>query len=825
MPPLASAPNIMKFATHKPLAKIAALAAVLALTATTSFAATFNWTNTATTGLWSTALNWSGNTVPTNGPGDAVNLNANFTAATLITLDTSAIVGTMIYGDSSGTSPLSFTNSGGSTLTFDNNGSASTLTFVGATTPNFNVPILLANNLYISGTSMAPTFNGTISASTSGLKTITNSLTSTTYAAAISDGSGQVALYQDNGTVILSASNSFSGGVIFRRGTLTLGNSNALGTGTLLLTNTASITLSVTTNMIVTNKITLGAAIVGGGTNGLTLSGPVTLTGSSTLNRVGTTDIIGNVYLSDSSSSGRTLTIGDANNGSGSISGIIANYNGVGGTAGGIVKKGTGTWILSGANTYTGGTTNGSAGGTDAGLLQIQGPDGKIGGGQITIYSGKMDLTGTTQTITSGIQLGGGASGTTSTLDLGSGGSLSIGGTITYSASNNPNGGTISGGTINLVGNRIFNVGDSSGASVDLTVSSVVANGDATARTVRKQGAGVLVFSGANTYSGTTTVEAGVLNIQNATALGSTDAGTTVNSGTALQIQGGITVGAEALALNGTGISSDGALRNISGDNTYGGTITNTTAARINSDSGTLTLSGNINATNQAITFGGAGNIVANGAITNSTAGLTKDGAGTLTLSGSNANTYSGTTTVSAGVLELNKTGVEAIVGGITVGSGTTDASVKLLISSAGQVKDTSAITLSGGTITRAGSVSEVFGNLNLTTASFLDFGTTAGGSLTFGTYTGSSLLTVQNFIPGDTLIFKSDLSGSISNTSYFQFSGGFSSSWNSGSSTFTITAIPEASTVAAAIGLAGMMLWPMRRRLGLRASVTASKK
>ncbi|MFM7375042.1 MAG: hypothetical protein ACKO39_07820, partial [Chthoniobacterales bacterium] len=37
---------------------------------------------------------------------------------------------------------------------------------------------------------------------------------------------------------------------------------------------------------------------------------------------------------------------------------------------------------------------------------------------------------------------------------------------------------------------------------------------------------------------------------------------------------------------------------------------------------------------------------------------------------------------------------------------------------------------------------------------------------------------------------------------------------WNAGTSTFTITAIPEPSTVLAAVGLVGLMLWPSRRRL-----------
>jgi autotransporter-associated beta strand protein len=188
--------------------------------------------------------------------------------------------------------------------------------------------------------------------------------------------------------------------------------------------------------------------------------------------------------------------------------------------------------------------------------------------------------------------------------------------------------------------------------------------------------------------------------------------------------------------------------------------------------------------------------------------GVTKTGAGRLVLTGDN--TYVGPTEVQAGILEL------AAVGGSAAGS-TASVSVAtgatLLLSQSDQVNNSATVSLSGGTITRGSGVSEVFGNLNLTAASFLDFGSGAVGTLSFGTYTPSSLLTVENFFEGNVLTFGSNLTASIKDGSMFSFDNGFTSSWNEGTSTFTITAIPEPSTYAAAAGLLAMMLWPARRR------------
>jgi autotransporter-associated beta strand protein len=219
-----------------------------------------------------------------------------------------------------------------------------------------------------------------------------------------------------------------------------------------------------------------------------------------------------------------------------------------------------------------------------------------------------------------------------------------------------------------------------------------------------------------------------------------------------------------------------------------------------------------VNSTNgQSVTVTGAvTNFVLDG--TNYTGSLIKTGTGTATFSGGSANTYSGTTTVSEGTLNLNKTaGVNAIAGSsITITNGAT-----LLLSASNQVVDTASVTLSGGTIQRGSGVTETFGNLNLTAASVINFGTGTTNSLNFGTYAGGGFkLNVTNFLVGNILTFKTDLSGSITNTSLFGFDNGFNSAWNGGTSTFTITAIPEPSTVAAAVGLAAVFLWPARRRL-----------
>jgi len=89
-------------------------------------------------------------------------------------------------------------------------------------------------------------------------------------------------------------------------------------------------------------------------------------------------------------------------------------------------------------------------------------------------------------------------------------------------------------------------VNSSSGVK-DYTISGVLSG----ATTVTKNGTSRLTLTGTNTYNGVTNVNAGILNIQNNTALGNTTNGTIISSGGKLELQNNITVTGEALTLNG----------------------------------------------------------------------------------------------------------------------------------------------------------------------------------------------------------------------------------------------------------------------------------
>ncbi|MFN0080128.1 MAG: beta strand repeat-containing protein [Prosthecobacter sp.] len=437
-----------------------------------------------------------------------------------------------------------------------------------------------------------------------------------------------------------------------------------------------------------------------------------------------------------------------------------------------VTLKGSGTTVFAGVNTYTGATTinGGTLRLTDAGALadttavNVSGAAaifdisaisaagetvGSLAGaaGSSVLLGGKTLTAGGDNTDTT---FAGVLSGTGGSLTKAGTGTLTLTSASTYTGTTTISAGTLQLGFQGTTGSLATTSAITNNGTLAFSRIDTVTQGTDFATVISGTGAvtklftNTLVLNGANTYAGLTTVSQGVLNIRHAEALGSTDAGTTVSAGAALQLQGGISVGAEALSLNGNGISTTGALRNISGDNSYGGAITLAGNTRINSDAGLLTLS-TITGTNRALTVGGAGNTTVQGIISTGTGALTKDGTGTLTLTA--ANTYTGSTTISAGTLSLS-------------GAGALADTTAVNVSGAAAIFDISAISAAGETVGslagNAGS-SVVLGGKNLTlgadtTTTFVGVLSGTGGSLTKAG-TGILILTGANTYTGTTTI------------------------------------------------------------------------
>ena len=188
---------------------------------------------------------------------------------------------------------------------------------------------------------------------------------------------------------------------------------------------------------------------------------------------------------------------------------------------------------------------------------------------------------------------------------------------------------------------------------------------------ITKAGSGTLLLSANNTYTGQTNINAGIISITDNNSLGTTAGATIVADGASLSISNDIT-SAENITISGTGISSNGAIRNTADDNTLTGLITLGAHSEIQIDSGSsLTLNpttGSAVTGTYNLTIHSVGTSSINDPIATSTGNIIKTGAGTLTLSGTN--TYSGNTTISAGTIKL--TGSVNALTDLSIASGAT---------------------------------------------------------------------------------------------------------------------------------------------------------
>ncbi|EAO9717296.1 autotransporter outer membrane beta-barrel domain-containing protein [Salmonella enterica] len=287
------------------------------------------------------------------------------------------------------------------------------------------------------------------------------------------------------GTLILNAENTYTGGTLISDGTLVASNVEALGTGDI----TDNAVLELNTGGDFDNAISGSGQVVKSGDETLTLSGSNTYTGGTIISggtlvatnveALGTGDVTDNAVL-------------ELNTG-GTFDNVISG-------SGQVVKSGDDALTLSGSNSYTGGTT--------------------ISGG--TLVASNVEA------------LGSGDVTDNATLELNTGGDFAnnIGGTgsvvksgdktLTLSGTNSYTGGTtISGGT--LVANNVeaLGTGDvTNNATLELNTGGDFDNAISGSGQVVKSGDKTLTLSGANSYSGATTISGGTLIATHVNALG-----------------------------------------------------------------------------------------------------------------------------------------------------------------------------------------------------------------------------------------------------------------------------------------------------------------
>jgi len=429
-----------------------------------------------------------------------------------------------------------------------------------------------------------------------------------------------------SGNITLTTAGSNTIGLALRNsgGFGNITGSVSMGTATVQILDTANWQFSNATNTWGTLDINnAGAKVYVGAANVLSPTGVVTCSGAigGTLrlsNQAGTSSFdqtiaglkdAGANVVNVTSAQAATLTLNTTSNfaSGGVISGPLA-----------LVKSGSATQVLAGANTYTGGTT------ISGGTLQVGsgGATGALGPGAIvdngvlafnrnttsaltvsTAISGSGSVTqiGTGTTILSGTNsYTGGTTITSGTLSLGSASAVGTGtvllngGTLQFTAANTADITTTSGAYV-LVDFAISGI-DTNGQSV--TFANPISTDVSSVGGLNKLGSGTLTLRGNNTYSNNTQITAGTLNLDYTTVDDSkiSDFSPLVMAGGTLQLTGGthqeIVASTAVIAGNSTITRASGAATIALGDITRtGSTATlNITAPNI----ATTTLSNDV---------------------------------------------------------------------------------------------------------------------------------------------------------------------------------------------------------------------------------------
>ena len=430
---------------------------------------------------------------------------------------------------------------------------------------------------------------------------------------------------------------------------------------------------------------------------------------NGTLNNNGTGALVLTGAVNNQMNNNQALTLGGTNADANEVQGAIGNN---GANVLNLSKTGAGTWVLSGANTYTGATTIGGSGVLEVNAADVAATSGALGnGGAISFTGGSLRFTAAS------------AGSDYSARIVNSSSAISI----------DTNGQTVTFGT---------------------TLASNNSGG------LTKSGAGILDIKMGTSYSGTTTIHGGTLRLTNVADLASVTTDTfLINNGSSLEIASSVG-GANRTVLNNKTFTFDsnggGTIEFVSGNHLFqggaGGSNTHVFATTGGAKNTITSSAGGF------MNMQGTGNIqfnVADGtddvdlelSATFSNGLITKNGAGKLAITISTSNSQD--VAINEGTLEFSGSGRLA-AGNFTSGitnngvlryAGSNDQTLGGTVSGTGDlVKDASSIlTLSGannysgqtivngGTLLINGDQSAATGNLTV------GVGATLGGTGTIG--------------------------------------------------------------------------------------------
>ena len=561
---------------------------------------------------------------------------------------------------------------------------------------------------------------------------IYNQTGSTTISQAITNTTGNNGnLTVSAGTLTLTGTNTLSGNVTVNGGTLviagdtskassmTIGSSGTLQIGT--STNFANIgTTAITDNGTLNyfnsdaagtsttwsqNITGTGILVVGNGSyrSSLNLTGTNTLTGDITVNFAG----------------GLQFGVGTATGYSDSTGNLVINGGGVGfNTTGSITVNrlisgtnvlglgGTGTVIFARNNTFS---------------------------GDVSVYSGKLVLAGTNNFNSLSIASPG-------TVQVGNGTNGSIGSSLAY---------LLDGGLLD------FNLATGGSTTVNTVISDV-------GKLQVTQG--TVILTGANTYSGSTTILSGAtLQIGSGGATGVIGTGAIVDNGTLVFNRTGSTTISKVISgATGNLTVSTGTLI-LTGANTYGGTTTISSPATLQiGNAGATGAPGTGPIVNDGkLLINRTGSLTLSNTVSGaSTGNIEQFGTGTTLLSGNNSS-YLGSVTVTAGTLQMGSASTLSASNALTVNGGT--FSLNGFNETVGDFSGTGGtVSLGANTLTAGGASSLSYAGIITGTGGFTKAGT---GTLTLtgaNTYSGATTINASSILQ----IGSNDITGSLNPSS-----------------------------------------------------------